>query len=100
RALPTEALTEASAARGGPVVDGRPAEVATGRVFVAGPGNRVVVAEDFGDALPEESGLIHRRAEAARIDLPEVERWLAMPNPLRDRPSGTAGTGDAERVET
>jgi hypothetical protein len=99
RAFPAEALTKAGAARGSPLVHRRATEIATGREFVAGPGDRVVVTENLRDATSQERGVVHRRTEPAGIDFPKVERRLAFPDPLGDRPAGTAGARDAEGVE-
>ena len=49
--------------------------------------------------FPNERLVAVKSCETADVDDPEVERRLARHNPLCQRPTGAAGTGDAEGVK-
>src|SRR5690242_16298274 len=61
--------------------------------------HRVEQTKRFRHARDEEALGILVREEAGDIDLPEVERRLAMHDPVREREPGAPARLDADRVE-
>ena len=56
-------------------------------------------AERLDRAVGEMPAIGVERGEAADVDVPQVERRLAVDDPLGDELAGAAGIGDAGRVE-
>ena len=58
-----------------------------------------MLAVELERARAHPADVVVRRAEAADVDRPEVERRLAGRDPLGERLAGAAAGRDAERVE-
>ena len=56
-------------------------------------------AQRLAGALGKQPAVRGERAEAADVDVPQVQWRLALVDPLRDQAAGAAGVGDAGRVE-
>ncbi len=56
-------------------------------------------AEDLGDARPEECRVVLERGEAPDVDGQQVDRGLAIDDPLGQGPTRAAGRRDPDRVE-
>ena len=98
-ALPAQLAAEHRALRGEPVVEGRAAQRAHRRELLARPAHRVVQAQRLDGAVGEVAAVRVERGEAADVDVPQVERRLAVDDPLRDELARAARVRDARRVE-
>ena len=98
-ALPAHLGTEAGVRGGKMRVQRRATERPRAFQFAVGPGHLVVQAQHLGDAVGQPALVGVEAREAAHIDRPQVERGLALHDPLGQRLAGTAAGGDAHRVE-
>ena len=80
-------------------VQRRAAEWPRALQFAVGPGHLVVQAQHLGNAVGQPALVGVEAGEATHVDRPQVERGLALHDPLGQRLAGAAAGGDPHRVE-
>ncbi len=99
-ALPVHLAAEHRALRGETIVERRAAQRPDGLELLARPAHRVVQAERLDGAVGEMAAIGVERREPAHVDVPQVERGVALDDPLGDEPARAAGVRDSRRVES
>ena len=98
-ALPAHLGAEAGARVAQVGIQRRTAEGTGAFELAVGPGHLVVQAQHFLDAVRQPALVAVEAREAADVDRPQVERRLALHDPLGERLARASGRRDAHRVE-
>ena len=97
--LPSHLGAEAGAPGKKPVVERRAAQRPRQIKLPVRPGHGIMQPERFLDAVVQPALIVVEGGKATDIDRPKVHRRLAVHNPLGERAAGSAGAGDAHRIE-
>ena len=99
RPLPAELRAEHGAMRLQPVIERRDDARPAGSVFLMREADRVMLAIGLERAVAHPVAVAVQVGKAPDVDHPQVERRLAVDDPLRQHPAGAAARRDAERIE-